>query len=180
MNRKRSIINRIASSPLLYLGAVLATLQPAQAAVTLVGMANFNTNTNVYDYSYSVTNTEPMDVVLVSIPAAMAPASMIGALTAPAGFSITYDPSQGWINLNEDNDIFTDASFAPNSTNGPFTFSTPIAPVLAFYQAFDAGGNEYSGAVVAPVPEASTALLTLPLGLLALRRSRPNKSAINS
>jgi hypothetical protein len=159
---KTTLIQTI-RKPWLIAAAAIAGLSSAQAAVSISSNVTFNSMSGLYHYTYGVTNSGALDIVLVSVPASSA--ASVAGIFAPIGYSLTYDPSQGWINLTEDNDIFTDNTFAPSSTVTPFEFTSPLQPVVVTFSAFDAGGNEFSGAVQSPIPEPSAALLA---GLAAL------------
>lgn len=135
------------------------------AAAVITSAVTFNAGTSLYHYSYSVQNTGLEDLALISIPAD--PASSVLGIMAPVGFDLTFDPSQGWLNLNEDNNIFTNQTFAVGSTVAPFQFDSPLAPGNVTFSAFDVTGTEFNGTAQAPVPEASTAMLSSLVGLVA-------------
>jgi hypothetical protein len=148
------------------------TLGPAaQAAVVVTANVTFNAATNLYRYAYSVQNTSAVDdVVLVSIPTM----SVLGvsSIANPEGFSLTYDPSQMWVNLIEDSNIITPQTFAPGSTVAGFSYDSASAPGFVTYQAFDASGAEFSGETQSAVPEPSAALLCGLVAVPFMRRRR--------
>jgi len=150
--------------------AVLAGSAPA--AVVLNGSAVFNTATNDYTYTYSVMNTGLTDeLVLVSVPV-FSPLGVGNRFAAP-GFSLQYDSFQGWVNFIEDGSVITPQAFAPGSTVEPFRFNSATAPGPVMFVAYDASGAEFTGSVIAPVPEASSTLLALAAAAgLTLRRRR--------
>ena len=157
----------------LFLGAI--PLGTASGAVNLINSVNFNSGTALYEYSYSIQNTGSFDLALVSVPAGNA-ANVIG-ITAPTGFALTFDPSQGWINFNEDNDIFTEQTFAAGTTVSAFTFRSALAPGSVTFTAYDVSGTEFTGTTLSPVPEPSVSLLggiAITAGLAKRRRS-PSK-----
>lgn len=161
------------------LGMAAASLltSGAHAAAVVTGSAMFNTTTNDYTYSYSVMNSGPMDdLVLVSIPA-FSPLG-VSSIFAPSGFSLTYDMSQNWVNLIEDGSILTSETFAPGSTVSGFSFNSATAPGFVNFLAYDASGTEFTGSVVAPVPEPSGALLAVLAGAGATLRRRRATPAI--
>lgn len=135
----------------------IASVIPSQAAVTISSSFILDSGTNLYTYSYSVENTGPMDLALVSIPAS-ASANVFG-ISPPPGFSLTFDPIQGFISLFEDSDILTEQTFAAGSINSPFQFTSALAPGSVTYTAFDVGGDEFTGSVIAPIPEPSALIL---------------------
>ena len=158
------------------LAAGLAFAGSAHAAAVVTGNAMFNTATSDYTYSYSVMNSGLSDdLVIVSIPA-FSPLGVTN-INAPSGFSLTFDMVGGWINLIEDGSIITPETFAPSSTVGLFSFNSATAPGTVSFVAFDASGMEFSGSTMAPVPEASTPLLTLLAGLAATLRRRRARTA---
>lgn len=152
--------------------AAIAGTGSAHAAVVLDGSATFNTATSDYTYTYSVTNAGLTDyLVLISIPV-FSPLGVSNVFAAP-GFLLQFDSFQGWVNLIEDGSVLTAQSFAPGSTVEPFRFNSASAPVTVNFIAYDASGAEFTGAVIAPVPEAASAGLTIAAGAaLALRRRR--------
>jgi hypothetical protein len=155
----------------LVLAVLLGINASTQAAVVLNANVLFNASTSLYNYSYSITNNEPPDLILVTIPASNL--SAVTDISPPTGFSLTYDRVGQVLSFFEDNDIFTEQTFAPGSTVTPFTFSSPLAPQSVAFTAFDVSGNEFSGTTVAPVPETSTTLLGgLALSTSLLRRRR--------
>jgi hypothetical protein len=157
--------------------AALALAGSAPAAAVLTGSASFNISTNDYTYSYSVLNTGLTDeLVLVSIPV-FSPLGVTDRFAAP-GFSLLYDSFQGWVNLIEDGNVVTPQSFAPGSTVGPFSFNSATAPGSVTFLAYDASGMEFTGSVAAPVPEATTALLTVLAGAGLTLRRRRHSSAV--
>lgn len=140
--------------------AFLSVGNQAGAAVTITESVTFNPGTNLFLYSYSVMNTGTgEDIALVTIP--VDPASNIMGISAPGGFELTFDPSQGWVNFNEDSSIITEQTFAAGSTVTPFEFNSTFGPVTVTYSAFDAAGTEFTGTTRTPssVPEPSAALL---------------------
>lgn len=147
-----------------------------RAAAVVTGDFTFNLPANTYTYNYSVMNTGPTeDLAIVSVRA-FSPLGVSNA-SAPLGFSLTFDPSQGWANFIEDGLIFTPQTFAPGSTVGTFSFTSTYGPGPASFLAYDAAGNEFSGQTVAPVPEPSGALLTgLAVSGALLRRRRSTSS----
>jgi hypothetical protein len=154
----------------LLLLAGAAAIPTTQAAVSITSNVTFNGMSGLYRYTYGVTNSGSLDIVLVTVPASTA-ATVMG-IFSPIGYSLTYDPSGGWINLSEDNDVFTDNTFAPASTVTPFTFDSPLAPVVVAFSAFDAGGNEFVGSVQSPIPEPSATLLAGLVAMGAITRRR--------
>lgn len=173
---KPPYLNSSPTGPALALGLFLglSSLATVQGAVNIINTVNFNAATNLYEYSYSIQNTGLLDLILISIQAA--PSANVMGISAPAGFALTFDPSQGWLNFNEDNDIFTDQTFASGTTVSPFTFSSALAPGSADFSAFDVGGTEFTGTTLSPIPEPSVNLLA---GLavatcLAKRRRHPS------
>jgi hypothetical protein len=148
----------------------LAPVAHTHAAAVLTSSAVYDAITSLYTYTYSVENNGLEDIVLVSIPTSTA--ANVMAITPPIGFSLTYDPSQAVLNLNEDNDILTAQTFAPATTTGPFGFKSPLAPIVVSYTAFDALGNEFTGNVQSPIPEPSAAMLAgiAAAGLCSRRR----------
>lgn len=153
------------------LTACIAAAPGARAAAVITGNATFNITTNDYTYIYSVMNTGTVeDLALVTIP--VMSTLGISSVFAPTGFTLAYDPSQGWVNFIEDGSIITPETFAPGSTVGEFRFNSASMPGMVQYSAFDAAGTEFNGSVVAPVPEPSGALLTLLAGSTVLLRRR--------
>jgi MYXO-CTERM domain-containing protein len=149
----------------------LALALPCHASVVVTGGATFDAMTTLYTYSYSVQNLGMEDIVLLTIPVDRGAA--ITNIMNPLGFELTFDPSQGSVNLTEDNNILTVESFAPNTTVGTFRFTSPLAPLMVSFSAFDATGTEFLGTVAAPVPEAGAASLgALGLAAAGLRRRR--------
>lgn len=145
--------------------------EKAAGAAVLTSSVTFDIGTSLYQYTYSLRNTGPLDLILVSIPAD--PRSAVVGSSAPVGFALTFDPSGGWVNFNEDNDIFTEQTFAPSSTVAPFRFSSRLAPGTVNYTAFDTAGTEFGGTTQSPVPEPSVSLLGALLALAGVsRRSR--------
>jgi hypothetical protein len=158
------------------IAAGLALTSHSQAAAVVAGNAVFNSATSDYTYSYSVMNSGLMDdLVIVSVPA-FSPLGVTN-INAPSGFSLTFDLIGGWVNLIEDGSILTPETFAPGSTVGLFSFNSVTAPGLVNFVAFDASGMEFTGSTMAPVPEASTPLLTLLAGLAASLRRRRTRTA---
>jgi PEP-CTERM motif len=147
----------------------VASVVTSQAAVTINSSFNLESGTNLYTYSYSIENMGPTDLALVSIPTSAA-ANIAGVLT-PTGFLLIFDSFQGFISLVEDNDLFTDQTFASGSTVSPFQFTSALAPGTVTFTAFDVEGNEFTGSAVAPIPEPSS-LLLLGLALLPISASR--------
>lgn len=144
---------------------------PSRAAITILSNSVFNVGTNDYTYSYSVMNSsDTFDGVLVSIPA-FAPLGITNIM-APMGFTLTYDPSQMWVNLQEDGSIITPETFAPMTTVSGFSFRSTAMPGAGIYSAFDASGLEFNGSASAPVPEPSGLLLGALVGLGAFCRRR--------
>jgi hypothetical protein len=142
----------------LLLGA--ASSITSQAAVNINNTVSFDANTNLYRYSYSITNTGTLDLILLTIPISQN-ANVIG-ISTPLGFSLTSDPVAQVNSFFEDNDIFTDNTFAQGINVSPFVFNSPLAPGTVTYTAFDVSGAELSGTTtspVSPIPEPSTALL---------------------
>jgi len=163
------------------LGAVclgsIALTGETRAAAIVTGNFTFNLPANTYTYNYSVMNTGlTEDLAIVSVQA-FSPFGVSNA-SAPPGFSLTYDPSQGWANFTEDDLIFTPQTFAPGSTVGTFSFTTTYGPGPANFLAYDAAGNEFTGQTVAPVPEPSGALLTGFAVAGALIRRRRSTSSL--
>ena len=148
-------------------GLISAT---AGAAVTITGSAVFNSAAGDYTYNYSVINTGPEDVAIVTIPA-FSPLGVTNSF-APAGFVLTFDSSQWVVNFTEDGSILTPQTFGPGSTTGTFSFNSATAPGNVNFLAYDAAGTEFTGSVVAPVPESSAAALTGLASALMLRRRR--------
>ncbi len=143
----------------------------ARAAAVITGSAVYSTTTSQYTYSYSVTNTGITDdLALITLQVNTA-AAILG-ISAPVGFTLTFDPSQGWVNFMEDGSILTPQTFAPGSTVGTFTFTSPIAPAASPFLAYDASGTEFSGFAAAPVPEPATGLFAAlaAAGLITRRR----------
>ncbi len=156
----------------LALALLLGITASTQAAVVLSSNVSFDSTTSLYSYSYSITNNEPLDLILVTIPASNL--SAVTDISPATGFSLTYDRVGQVLSFFEDNDIFTEQTFAPGSTVTPFTFSSPLAPQTVAFTAFDVSGNEFSGTTVAPIPETSTTLLggfALTTSLLRRRRT---------
>ena len=143
----------------------------SRAAAVITGSAAFNVSTSDYTYTYSVMNTGMDDLVLVSVRS-FSPLGVSGPF-APTGFSLTFDPSQGWANFMEDGSILTSETFAPGTTVGLFSFTSPYGPGAADFVAYDVSGTEFSGLTVAPVPEPGSFLTgSGALVLAALRRRR--------
>ncbi len=143
-----------------------------RAAATITGNSTFNVPANTYTYTYSVMNTGlTEDLVIVSLRA-FSPLG-VSSISAPGGFSLTFDAIQGWANLIEDGSILTPETFAPGSTVGTFSFTSIYGPGPADFLAYDAGGNEFTGQTVAPVPEPTGALLTgMAAASVLIRRRR--------
>lgn len=149
----------------------MASMLTSQAAVTLNSSFNLDSGTNLYTYSYTVENTGPQDLALISIPSSAA--ANIAGISTPTGFSLTFESFQGFINLTEDSDLFTDQTFAVGATLSPFQFTSALAPGTVTFTAFDAEGNEFTGSAVAPIPEPSSLLLVgLALLPVSARRRR--------
>ncbi len=149
----------------------------ARAAATITGNSTFNVPTNNYTYTYSVMNTGlTEDLVIVSLRA-FSPLGVSG-ISAPSGFSLTFDASQGWANFIEDGSILTPQTFAPGSTVGTFSFTSTYGPGPVEFLAYDAGGNEFTGQTVAPVPEPTGALLTGMAAAGALIRRRRSANSL--
>jgi hypothetical protein len=169
---KTNTINKRSTACLLALGLLVggALTERTQAAAIITSNVSFDIGTSLYLYSYSVQNTGPLDLILVTVPAN--PSSNVLGIMAPVGFDLTFDPSQGWLNLNEDSNIFTDQTFASGSTVAPFDFRSALAPGTVTYSAFDVGGNEFTGSVMAPVPEPSASLLGGLVGMATCLKRR--------
>ena len=149
----------------------VASVLNSQAAVTINSTFNLDSGTNLYTYSYSVENTGPSDLALISIPAI--PAANISGASAPTGFSVIFDSFQGFVSFVEDGDLFTDQTFAGGSIISPFQVTSALAPGTVTFTAFDIEGSEFTGSVVAPVPEPSSLLLVgLALLPVSARRRR--------
>lgn len=171
INSKRSL------GALSSLGFMLAVAMAAttQAAVTITNSTTFDAGTGLYRYSYSVTNTGTEDLILLTVPT-VATADLLG-ISAPSGFSLVYDPFVMILDIREDNDIFTNNTFAAASTVAPFVFTSPLAPGLVTFTAFDVTGTEFTGTTFSPsvaaVPEPTASLLgAISLGLALTRRRR--------
>ena len=154
----------------------MAIAGEVRAAAVVTGNSTFNVPTNTYTYTYSVMNTGlTEDLAIVSVRA-FSPLGVTNT-SAPNGFSLAFDPSQGWANFIEDGSILTPETFAPRSTVETFSFDSTYGPGPASFLAYDAAGNEFTGQTVAPVPEPSGALLA---GLAAagtlIRRRRSTAS----
>ena len=147
-----------------------------QAQVSVPSTVNFNSGTGLYTYSYSVMNNGPaFDLAVVNVP--VAPSSDLMNLTSPSGFTISFDPGPGIVSFLEDFDPGTLPTFSPGSTQGLFTFTSPLAPSTVTFDALDAGGNSFTGMTSGPnvvVPEPGTLSLLgatlLAPALLARRR----------
>ena len=153
----------------------LAGLLPGgevRAAAVVTGGSSFNVNTGFHTYTYSVMNSGiAEDLAIISIPV-FSPLGVSNTF-APTGFSLTFDPSQGWVNLIEDGSILTPQTFSAGSTVGSFSFDSLTGPGPVNFLAYDAGGTEFTGQTVAPVPEPSgTLLASLTAAGLLLRRRR--------
>ena len=154
----------------------MAPIGEIRAAAVVTGNSTFNVPANTYTYTYSVMNTGlTEDLAIVSVRA-FSPLG-VSDVSAPMGFSLTFDPSQGWANFIEDGSILTPQTFAPGSTVETFSFTSTYGPGPASFLAYDAAGNEFTGQTVAPIPEPAGALLT---GLAAagtlIRRRRSTSS----
>jgi hypothetical protein len=149
----------------------MLSLETTTAAIIIDSTVNFNGGTSLYEYSYSVQNTGDLDLVLISLNTNTQAA--IASISPPTGFSLTFDPSQGVINFFEDSDLFTNQTFAGNSTVSPFTFTSPLAPVTTSFVGFDNAGNEFTGTTQSPIPEPSAILLgSIAVLATAVRRRR--------
>ncbi len=149
-----------------------ASVTMAQAAVNVISDVTFDSMTNLYRYSYSIQNTGTLDLILLTIPAdSLANVTNISPAT---GFSLTYDRIAEVNSFFEDNDIFTDNTFAPGLTVSPFVFNSPLAPQSVTFTAFDVSGAEFSGTTVSPIPETSSALLSGIAIIAAVARRRRN------
>ena len=162
------------------LGALIAAASVAttQAAVTVNHTVTFDEMTNLYRYSYSIQNTGMQDIVLLTIP--VDALANITGISTPSGFSLTFDPVAQVNSFFEDNDIFTDNTFATGIIVSPFIFDSPLAPKNVTYTAFDVDGMEFRGTTVSPIPETSSALLSGIALVLAITKRRRNPSFLSN
>lgn len=167
--------------------ATAFTLGVTHAQVTVPGTAAFNTGTGLYTYSYSVMNGSPtFDLAIINVP--VASGGNLMNLTSPSGFVLSFDPGVGTVSFFEDADPGTPLTFSPGSTRGLFTFTSPLAPVPATFDGFDAGGNTFTGSTISPgaaVPEPGIlsllgATLVAPALLARRRRKVSESSTLNS
>jgi hypothetical protein len=141
------------------LGILMAatSVTTTQAAVNINNTVTFDAMTNLYRYSYSIQNTGTLDLILLTIP--VDSLGNLSGISAPSGFSLTFDPIAQVNSFFEDSDIFTDNTFAPGLTVAPFVFNSPLAPMTVTYTAFDISGAEFTGTTLSPIPEPSSAIL---------------------
>ena len=158
--RRRSVQEVVAC------GVVGIVLAAAPAAAELIVDASVTAfGAGIFNWDILITNTGPEDFSLVSIVDAPPGEPLITqTLTAPAGFTASYDSGLGIVDFIESQNLF-----GAGMTNGGFMFSSVAAPgdgVLQRFEAFDTLGNFVTGAVnQRAVPEASTATLAT-VGLL--------------
>jgi hypothetical protein len=127
-----------------------------------------------YKYAYTITNNTPDDPFILDIPVPADPLA-ITDLTAPTGFTASFDSGLGLVSFLENTDFFTSTP-----TSG-FFFDSPDKPSSVTFQATvlsASTGDIYtiSGPTMAPVPEpAYLSLCVLPLFavLLILTGSTP-------
>lgn len=130
-----------------------------------------------YEYAASVSNTGPQDVAIVSLVDAPLNDPLISAsLSAPAGFSTSYDPGLGFL------DFLADLSFAAGSTVGGFSFQSLAAPGASFslFEALTVDGDKLTGRVRYPgisVPDSGNSLAALSVGMVVLGAARRRWSA---
>ena len=144
----------------------------ARSAVTVNSNVSFSSG--VYTYSYTITNSGTLfDIATIDLP--IAPGAMITDLFAPAGFGIISDGSPvNLVSLFEDSDASTTPRFAPDSTNGTFSFQSPTAPSLVTFSALDVNGDTYTGVTQSAVPEPSS-LLFIASTLVPILASRSRR-----
>ena len=173
------------------LGAVCATALSAivcplgsHAQVAVPSSVNFDIGTGIYTYSYSVTNNGPtFDLAIINVPVGAGSNPM--NLISPSGFGISFDPGVGIVSFFEDADPGTLPTFAPATTKGVFTFTSPRAPIAVTFDALDAGGNSFTGTTMSPVPEPGIlsllgATLLAPAFFARRRRNASQRPTTNS
>ena len=149
---------------------ILAFAGSAAAAVTLTGTSIFNAGTSRFTYNYSVMNTASTEeIIQVTFP--VSPTAALLGLTAPTGFTLTYDTIGARVNFVMDANDFTPQTFAPNSTVSGFSFTSTVAPGVVQFTASDVN-QDFTGFTSAPVPEPSVMLLGLAAVPALLRRRR--------
>ena len=109
-----------------------------EAQVTAVG--------GEFLYSYMVTNNTDMELVIITIEVPSDPTAVMN-LSAPTGFSASFDSGLGVVDFVMDTSMFSGMS-----TVGSFTFESPFGAGSANFTALDMDGVELTGTTEAPVP----------------------------
>lgn len=162
-----------------FLAAGVAQMNASSMSLDVTYTSTFLPADGVYEYNFSVANCLEDDAFLVTLTDAPDENLIGSTLSAPTGYSFSYDPSFGLIDFLEGDDPNTALSFSPGSTVTDFTFRSAAAPGTAFttFEAIidDANFSTVTGQTtqVAMVPEPSSSVLLLGATLaFSIRRRR--------
>ena len=135
----------------------LFSIGAACGAITITN--NVTQNAGIFTYTYTIMNFgTTFDLAIVEIPIGAGVA--INNLTAPTGFAaITDGAPVNSVTFFEDTEGSTLQTFAPGSSQGVFSYTSPFGPALVTASALDVNGDTYTTTTLSPVPEPSSLLL---------------------
>lgn len=153
------------------LSAIMPRAAHAQADV----FGTFFNTGGVFSYNLSVQNLGQPTLALVSFVAAPGAGSVTN-LSAPAGFQISFDSGNGFVDFSPTSPL-TNGDFTFNRTVPNFRFTSTVALAGRPFTALDENGVETTGTLrITAAPEPGTlgflAVAGLPLAALVSRRRR--------
>ena len=155
--------------------AILLFASSFGVAATITVTPTVTPSGSLFHYAYSISNSSPDDAFVVDIPVPAAPSAVLD-LSAPIGFTTSFDSGLGLVSFLEDT-----SKFGSTPVSG-FSFDSPDAPGSVSFTAtlVNASGSLFtlSGPTLAPVPEPASwpAVLLLVPAVAWLRQQRSGRS----
>lgn len=161
----------------------LSGIAHAQVSMPAVTFAN-----GLYHYDYSISNPSTDELLTVRIqvlpfddpntpPNPNNPNNPVINVSAPAGFTSSYDPFNGFVGYTEDSSFFTAAPLSG------FTYDSALAPMSSTFEAAFAGGSGITttnGTTLAAVPEPGSVALLGAMGAAACFAMRRRRREVGS